>query len=85
LLGRGRGGVRIIGAARRESLAAIGPLAGFFIIAWFGHPAGAPASWNWGQAPVTEAGSWVVAVALLTAGLFTCARRWRGELGLPRP
>lgn len=71
--------------ALRESLAAIGPLAGFFVIAWFGHPAGAPASWNWGQAPATVLTSWLVAAGLLAAGLLACARRWRGDLGLPRP
>ncbi len=67
----------------RESLAAIGPLAGFFIIAWFGHPAGAPAPWNWGQAPAAEAVSWLTAVGLLAVGMLACARRWCGALGLP--
>ena len=55
-------------ALLRESLSWVLPLAGVFLLVWFGSPYGSAEAWNWVAAPVDASPSWYVMCGVVGGG-----------------
>ncbi|WP_129591615.1 hypothetical protein [Actinomyces sp. oral taxon 897] len=55
-------------ALLRESLSWVLPLAGVFLLVWFGSPYGSAEAWNWVAAPVDASLSWYVMCGVVGGG-----------------
>lgn len=65
-------------ALLRESLSWVLPLAGVFLLVWFGSPYGSAEAWNWVAAPVDASPSWYVMCGVVGAARWPSG--WSGHV-----